>query len=97
MIPMPKTFTKNGFDFQLLHRQGNVAMLRKSKQGMTRLIESWEVVNIQKHDAWVCQGKDIPAKELLPSDEQWGREGWTYLTREEARKAFLERCPDSPE
>lgn len=97
MIPLPKTFTKNGFDFEVLHRQGDVAMVRKSKQGATRLIESWEVVKIQRHEAWECQGNHVPAKELMPSDEQWGKAGWTYLSREEAWKAFLEKCPAVPE
>lgn len=97
MIPLPKTFTKKGWDFEVVHRQGDIAMVRKSKQGLTRLIESWEVVKIQKHRERTVDGRVLAASESMPSDESWGNYGWTYLTREEAWKAYLEKCPTVPE
>lgn len=72
------------------HRQGNVAMLRKSKQGLTRLIESWEVVKIQRNKAWEAFGGVHPANESMPPDEKWGEQGWTFLTQEAAYQKYLE-------
>jgi hypothetical protein len=88
MKEIPSRFRKNGFDFKLLMREGDIGLLRKTKVGLK--YESFEVVIIQRHETFIIKGKLIPAAEHLPSSEQWGVKGWTYSDRMSAERKFDE-------
>lgn len=94
MIPLPKMFKRDGFDFELVHRNDGVAMLRKTKRGETRTIESWEVVKLDRVKAKTFpNGISTPAHEAMPSSESWGQSGWTFTNQEEAFKKFIALSP----
>lgn len=90
MTPLPTTFTRSGWTFTQLARVGDVALFRKSKQGFGYPIVSFEVIKVQKREAWSMGDQTFPAKEGYPSDEQWGTAGWTCLNLEAANKKLKE-------
>ena len=83
---LPNQFRKEGFDFKILLREGNVAMLRKTKPGFS--FESYEVVRIQSHNGYTIDGVEIEPAESIPNSTQWGRKGWTYSDIELATRKF---------
>jgi hypothetical protein len=82
---MPE-FHKAGFDFKLLLRDGDIALLRKTKPGFS--FESYEVAIIQRHNGYEIAGVKIEPGENMPSSEQWGVKGWTCRTYDDACTKF---------
>ena len=82
---LPSTFNSGGFWFRQLCRKGNVALFEKSKGDNNR---SFEVVRIQRREERFAFGKVLPASEVMPSAERWGKDGWTYADLEQAREKF---------
>ncbi len=76
-----------GFEYTQLKRAGNIAIYRQSKKGLP---DGYEVVCIQKHEAFSAFGKDFPAGESYPRSQQWGSDGWTYRTLGDAEAKFKE-------
>ena len=70
MKALANEFRKSGFDFKLLLRDGNVALLRKTKPGLS--FESYEVVRVQRHNGYQIAGKKIPPAEMMPSSYNLG-------------------------
>lgn len=87
MKTLPKTFSKNGFDFERIDRRGDLAIFRKHKK--SRCV-SYEVVRIQSHDGYAIAGKQIEAGECYPSSESWGTHGFTVASYEAALKFLSE-------
>jgi hypothetical protein len=72
--PLPETWTDAGWRFRVLDRSGMVALLAKSRGGR----DFFEVVVVQRQPArtWPS-GRTTPAKEAMPSPEEWGTYGWS--------------------
>jgi hypothetical protein len=87
MKTLPKTFSKNGFEFEQLDRRGDLAIFRKHKK--SRCV-SYEVVRVQYHDAYEIAGKQIEAGECYPSSESWGSCGFTLPTYEASLKKLAD-------
>lgn len=83
--PIPERFTKCGFKFAQVERQGDVAIFLKSSPHGGR---SFEVVKIGGHDGYTIAGKYIEPAETYPSSETWGSDGFTYTTLENAKNRF---------
>ena len=77
MKTLPKTFSKNGFDFEQIDRRGDLAIFRKHKKNKC---VSYEAIRIQSHDGYEIAGKQIEAGECYPSSESWGTNGFTVPT-----------------
>ena len=73
--PVAKQFRKHEADFQMIARQGDVAIYARKSAHMTAY--EYEVVIIQKHEAGLIHGKSYPAHETVPSDSQWGAYAWS--------------------
>jgi len=87
MTPLAKTFRFDGFDFELVQREGDVALFRKSKP--THRDPSYEVVILRKHpEQTFPSGKFYPARESMPPSESWGTEGWSYSDLPSAKTRF---------
>ena len=85
---LPTTFRSDGFYFELLKRDGDIALFRKTKLGFS--FETFEVVLVQHHKERIIAGKSIEGGEAMPSSEQWGSKGWTFSEKTSAkRKAKL--------
>ena len=87
MKTLPKTFSKNGFEFEQIDRRGDLAIFRKHKK--SRCV-SYEVVKIQSHDGYEIAGKKIEAGECYPPSESWGSLGFTLPTYEAALKKLAD-------
>lgn len=75
MTPIPDTYSKNGYDFELVTRVGRVALYAQKRSGV---LVAYEVCLIRSRDARMCFGKPVEAMEYLPSNEDWGVYGKTY-------------------
>lgn len=74
------------FRFRLIERRGDVCLLAKRRDHHTR--DTYEVVILQPQPAKTVFGVDYPARMSLPSAEQWGQAGWSYLDEQSARVRF---------
>jgi len=86
--PLSESFKSDGFNFRQLYREGDIALFEKSKSERNR---GYEVVRIQKREACLAFGKLLPAREVMPSSERWGKDGWTYPDLTSAQAKFRER------
>lgn len=86
--PIPTAFTRDGYDFRQLWRQGHVAIYSQQRPWATEPA-AWEVVAIRPRKA---HPKDVDQnpKEGYPGDAEWGMRGWTLLSLESAQKKALE-------
>lgn len=86
MNQLPDRFRKDGFDFTLNRRRGNLAIYEKAKPGHHS--PSYEVGIIRNNPARIAFGKDFPASESWPSSEEWGVKAWTCTDLTHALKRF---------
>jgi hypothetical protein len=87
MNKLPVTFRSDDFEFQQLRREGDIAIFVKQKP--TFSFKSYEVVIIQKRDAYTWpNGQTTPAHEAMPSSRDWGKHGWTYQSLKDAEARF---------
>lgn len=74
--PLEQSFREDGFSFQLVARQGDVALFAKTQPKHT--VPGYEVVIVQKHKAtYWPDGRVSPAREAMPRSEEWGTKAWT--------------------
>ena len=88
MKTLPEKFSSNGFDFTILERVGDVALLSKRKPNWQPGIEVLEAVVIQRHHGYSIGGNHIPAAESMPRSEAWGKLGLTLNRREDFKSAI---------
>lgn len=91
-------FTKLGWQFTQISRNGNVAIYRKKRIGGNAV--SFEVVIVQSHDGFKVPKKeggkkDIPPSEFYPSSAQWGTLGWSYETLTSAQQKAASLLSDN--
>lgn len=82
---LKERFNRRGFDYRLVKRSEHIAMF---EQWADERLHAWEVFRIQRNDARVIGGKTVAASESPPSDEMWGKKGWTLLSREAAETRY---------
>jgi hypothetical protein len=88
MKKLEKTFTKKGFKYTQIKREGNFAIYQQDSLTEGAVTPSFEVVEIKSHDGYEIGGQKIAASEVYPSTSQWGNIGWTFRTIEDARAKF---------
>jgi hypothetical protein len=88
VITLPTTFRSDGFDFQILNREGEVALLAKKKPKWNFSI--YEVVRVQVWPDELIKGRFTPEREAMPRSEQWGVHGWSFADMDDARRKFYE-------
>ena len=87
MIPLAPKFRSRGFDWRIVQREGDVAIVEQSREGWENPVLN--VVVVQKHrERPAPDGSTIPAREGLPSWEQWGRAAWTASDLPDAKRRF---------
>ena len=75
-------YTKNGHEFALVSRDGNVAIFHGLRIGGES--STWEVIHINPEAAYERFGNQYPAQELPPPNSEWGYKGWTYVSLADA-------------
>lgn len=86
MKTIPKMFSKKGFNYKQVKREGMKAIFEQSKKGQDGI--SFEVVKINKHNGYELGGQKIPAGEAYPGTSQWGIAGWTYQNIKDAEVKY---------
>lgn len=87
MKALPTQFKAGGFWFDQLERIGQIGLFEKTRGRSV----SYEVVRIQRQNAWRAFGQDFPASEAMPSSELWGTDGWTYVDCDSAMVRFRDQ------
>lgn len=95
--PMDTQFTESEVLYTQVRRVGSVALYHRRRSGKVNW-EDFEVIRIRFQKPRVSfrqkEGKTVKvefeAKELYPSDNQWGDFGWTFQTQEAALVKFQE-------
>lgn len=85
MKTLPEKLRKNGFDYELVQRDANRAIY---KQHVSENCHYWEVFRIRKRKESIFKGKQIPEREIFPSDEDFGYTAWTCMTLERAMERY---------
>lgn len=81
--PLPTEFDKFGFHFKQIWREGDYAIYEQTKEGHAH--KNWEAIRIRRHDGFQIAGNEIEPKEIYPSNERWGDDGFTLTSIEDAR------------
>lgn len=85
--PLEPIFTKVGFRFKQIVREGDLAIFHKTHLSPAH-DGGFEVVIIGRHDGYEIAGNKIEPAETYPSNEQWGVKGWTYADLYHAELKF---------
>lgn len=85
--PLPDTIKHREFTVTLVERQGDLAIY--SKQWHSRKTPIFELIQIRRREAVTFpNGKLTPAREVYPTDNDWGLFGWTHVSLDSAKKAL---------
>jgi hypothetical protein len=89
MTPLGDTYKKNGFTYELVTREGDIAIFQQRlRPGVGCL--AYEVIIVQKDPDRTIAGAFIPAHERAPGNEEFGRKGWSMPTLQRARAKMAE-------
>lgn len=87
MIPLPPKFRARGFDWRIIQREGEVAIIEQNRKGWTHPVLN--IVIVQKHKARrLPNGEMTVNSEGIPSWEQWGDKAWTCVDKADAKARF---------
>jgi hypothetical protein len=70
--PLALTFNREGFVYQQIWRQKDVAVYQYGPRGRFELV----IIRIEPEDV-LPDGKVLPRREAYPRTSQWGQYGWT--------------------
>ncbi len=70
--PLPQVFNRAGFRCRIVQRTETVALIHV-------VGTHYEVALIRRLPASRIMGTPVPAREALPSNEEWGSRGWSFL------------------
>lgn len=86
MKKLPETFHLRKFDWQIVKRHGNVALVSQSFEGE---IVAWNVAVIQVEKEGQVFSRFYPERERFPHWNEWGTKAWNYgRDLERAEMAF---------
>ena len=92
MKPIPQTFSKNGYRYELECRSAHACVYRQIHR--TGRLVAYEVMIIRQECGFTIRDRQFGDYEKLPSNEDWGSYGWTFsvsLSGEDALKLALKR------
>lgn len=84
MKPLEKKYNKNGFAYELVDRQGDVAIYSQTLPETGKII-AYEVFEVMKNKEREIAGKIIGAGESVPNIKQWGAYAFTVYDLEAAK------------
>lgn len=87
MTPFPITFNKNGFHYEQILRNGQIAIYKQRLRPGAGCL-AFEVIKIRQKEESMMFGKPIEAHEIGPSNEEFGRWGWSFNSLERAKAKF---------
>jgi hypothetical protein len=95
MQQLKTKFKKNGFNFSMLKRNGDVAIFEKTKPNFKQTF--FEVIKIKTYPEIIFpNGIKVTAHECFPASESWGTCGWSFSDRERAFDHFNKLSCQTP-
>lgn len=85
MQTLPDNYRKNGYEFNLIERNGDVAIYEQIEPITQRRV-AYEVFEVMKYPERVIAGQTVIAREGTPSNEMWGQFGFTIWSLDDARQ-----------
>lgn len=86
LLALPLKFDRNGFQFWQICRTHTAAIYeQRTADGRHIFYEVWR---IRTKPPGVFKGKQLPLREVIPGNEVWGRDGWTYYDLNTARLRY---------
>lgn len=82
MTPLPTRFNRDGYRCTVLKRIADVVLIK------VHAGEHYEVCLVQKRPEVEIKGVVYPAREALPQDSKWGKQGWSFQSHEAALERF---------
>ena len=82
-IVLGSELSHKGFDFNLIDRNGDVAIYSVNKKGRFQV---FEVIRIKRHDGYSIAGNSFEPSEIYPRDNLWGLDGFTCMSLKGAKK-----------
>jgi hypothetical protein len=80
--PLRFPFDRDDFRHVLVRREGDVCLVERINLRVDPPSVHWEVILVQHRAAETSQrGREYPAREVYPNNEQWGDAGWTFTER----------------
>ncbi len=96
MKKIPKTFNKNGMIHTLIQRSDTVALYKSSVNNDIRGYDVHKIRQKRSSFSEFAQSDGsirklyLPEREILAGNEEFGMYGWSYDTKETAKKKFEE-------
>ena len=94
-LPLDKTYAKNGYHFNLVLRDGDVAVYAQCHRPNGTPV-AYEVFKVKRVKETIMFGRVIPAHEAVPSNEEWGTKGWTIMDLHEAKRRAYQLASAKP-
>src|SRR5262249_31608625 len=93
--PLKTVFTLGGFSYRQIAREGNWAIYEQRWRGSENVC--YEVIRIRQQEATTFpSGRSYPAREVYPTSEAWGLDGFTLADRGKAWDKFFEMSLEQP-
>ena len=97
MKPLGNSYRKNGFNYTIIKRVGDVAIAaQRLGERTSGTPMAYEVIKVRPcPDAYFTdpatkQKTLVPAHETAPGNEEWGTRGWTFPTIDRAEAKFAD-------
>lgn len=87
MKPLPLNLRKNGFNYTQVLRGKRSCIYMQRYSEKTKQYEVFLIKERQARELW---GKILPASEIFPNNEAFGRWAWAYNTFDRAKEKFDE-------
>lgn len=94
-MSLPASFSKNGYDYQLLEQKGKIGLYKAFSQA-DKSLRSFEVLKMRHSPERAINGTIVPAGLRPPSNEDFGTWAWSYTTETAARTRFNELIRGQP-
>jgi hypothetical protein len=84
------SFRKKGFFHELVYREKEWAIYKRTRVLQNTETHHYEVIRVKIHPAYELAGISFVESEGYPSSEMWGTLGWTVATEPLARQKLEE-------
>ena len=81
---LPTRFSRDGFDFRQIAREGNAAIYEQTWSGCAGPSVCYEVIRIRRRDGFQIGGRFVQPAEVYPSSGVWGVDGFTFTDKDAA-------------
>ena len=82
--PLPTRFSRNGFNYRQIAREGNAAIYEQTWSGCSDPSFCYEVVHIRRREGFHIDGRFVEAAEVYPNSDAWGIAGFTCTDKDAA-------------